>query len=107
MSTGKIKAIVNMQDRVQISCINKRGNHYNPHERISHIGGMSNGRRWRLTEDQAINAIEQGKYNFYVSTNGRTVDVIVALHLGRKYLKTVVDDYSPDNLLSLNECPLI
>jgi len=30
--------------------------------------------------------------------------VIVAVHNGRKYLKTAADGYSPDNLLALPEC---
>jgi len=91
--------------RVQISCINKR-EHQNPHERITHVGGIHNESRWRMTENEAIISIAQGKYDFYVSVNGREVDVIVAEHEGRKYLKTTADGYAPNNLLSLNECPL-
>ncbi len=96
-----------MATRHQVSCINKRGSHYNAHERISHIGGVNpDGKRWKLSEDDAIKAIENGTDQFYVSVGGRTVDVIVANHEGRrKYLKTTADGYSPDNLLSLGECP--
>ncbi|SIS77031.1 Protein of unknown function [Filimonas lacunae] len=89
----------------QVTCINKRGNHYDAHARISHIGGLSNGSRWKLSEDDAIKAIEDNKYQFYVSVNGRSVNVIVARHEGRKYLKTESDGYSPNNLLNLPECP--
>ncbi|GAA4309093.1 DUF3892 domain-containing protein [Compostibacter hankyongensis] len=92
--------------RHQVTCINKRGNHYDPHERISHIGGInSDSSRWKLSENEAIQSIEDGKYEFYVRVNGRSVDVIVAIHNGRKYLKTETDGYSPNNLLSLPECP--
>ena len=91
--------------RHQVSCINKRGNHYNAHERIQNIGGISNNERWKLSEDAAIKSIEDEKYAFYVHVNGRYVDIIIATHLGRKYLKTEADGYSPDNLLSLPECP--
>ena len=92
--------------RMQVSCIEKRGNHYNPHERISHIGGKdSYNVRWKKNENDAIKSIENGADEFYVSVNGRTVDVIVATHSGRKYLKTMADGYSPDNLLSLPDCP--
>jgi hypothetical protein len=71
--------------RHRVSCINKRGGHFNPHERISHIGGVNeNGTRWKLTEDEAIKAIEDKKYEFYVSVNGRSVNVVVATHNGRK-----------------------
>ena len=89
----------------QVTCITKRGNHYDAHERISHIGGKNdNGTRWRFTEEEAIKSIEDGKYQFYVSVHGRSVDVIVAVHSKRKYLKTKSDDYSPNNLLNLPEC---
>ncbi|HVU58203.1 MAG TPA: DUF3892 domain-containing protein [Puia sp.] len=92
--------------RHQVTCINKRGNHYDAHERISHIGGLNdNGTRWKLTEDEAIKSIEDSKYQFYVRVNSQSVDVIVASHNGRKYLKTESDGYSPNNLLNLSECP--
>ena len=95
-----------MAESVEVSCINKRGDHFDPHERISHIGGVHAGKRWRLTEADAIQSIKSGKYAFYVSQGGRTVAVVIAKHNGREYLKTEADGYRPDNLLSLNECPL-
>ena len=88
----------------QVQCIRKRGNHYNPHERIQGIGG-SGGGRWYTPEDTAISEIERNINSFFVSAGGRSVDVIVATHNGRKYLKTTADGYSPDNLLSLPGCP--
>jgi len=95
-----------MATRHKVSCINKLGDHYDPHERISHIGGLNaDGTRWKLHEDQAIKDIEDKKYEFYVSVGGKSVDVIVAKHNGSKYLKTESDSYSPDNLLALSECP--
>jgi len=87
--------------RQRVTCINKRGSHYDPHERISHIGGDG----WKLTEDDAIRAIENYTSSFYTLVNGKEADVVVATHKGRKYLKTTADDYRPDNLLSLPECP--
>ena len=92
-----------MTQRAQVKCINKR-DRTNPHERIENIGGYGTS-QWKLTEDQAIRYIESREWDFYVSVGGRTVDVVVATHLGRKYLKTTADGYSPDNLLSLPECP--
>lgn len=90
----------------QVTCINKRGSHYDDHERISHIGGLTNdGFRWKLPEDDAIKSIEQGKCQFFVSVNGKNVDVIIASHDNRKYLKTTSDGYRPNNLLNLPECP--
>jgi hypothetical protein len=95
-----------MATSIQIQCVNKT-DRYNAHERISHVGGVnSDGTRWKLTEDQAIQGIESGKWSFYVSAGGRSVWVVVATsRYGNKYLKTQADGEQPDNLLSLPECP--
>lgn len=94
-----------MAINIQVRCIHKR-EHQNPHERIQSIGGTSaDGTRWRLSETQAIIDIETNKYNFHVNVGGKAVWVVVAAHLGRKYLKTAPDGIAPNNLLSLPECP--
>jgi len=95
-----------MADSVQIGCINK-SDRYNPHERITHVGGLNaNGTRWKLTQEAAIQGIEAGKWRFYVSVDGDSVWVIVAVsQYGNKYLKTQNDGDQPNNLLSLPECP--
>ena len=95
-----------MAQEVQIKCINK-SDRYNPHERITHVGGTNpDGTRWKLTQEAAIAGIETGKWNFYVSAGGRMVRVIVARSAaGHKYLKTENDGEQPNNLLSLPECP--
>lgn len=90
---------------LQVQCINKRGGHYNPHERIQAIGGVYGGARWKYLEDAAIRNVELDPKSYYVSANNRVVWVIVAVHNGRKYLKTEADDYAPNNLLALPECP--
>lgn len=94
-----------MASKHQVLCINK-SDRYNPHERITHIGGKnSDGTKWRLTQGDAIAGIESGKWSFYVSKAGQTVDVVVAKsQYGHKYLKTVADGEQPNNLLSLPEC---
>lgn len=91
---------------VEVSCIEKRDRH-NTHERIAAIGGVNpDGSRWKMLEDDAIAAIENRRYQFYVIKFGRKVYLIVASHYGRKYLKTEADDFAPNNLLSLVSCPL-
>ena len=93
-------------NRLQILCINKT-DRYNPHERIRFIGGLnSSGTRWKLPLADAISGIESRTYSFYVKVGGwDEVNVIIATHLGYKYLKTQNDGEQPNNLLSLPECP--
>jgi len=91
-----------LTDVVMINCINKT-DRTNAHERIRSIGSAN---RWKLSLSDAIAGIEQGKWSFYVSMNGRSVSVVIAKSAdGRKYLKTLTDGEQPDNLLSLPECP--
>lgn len=92
---------------IKISCIQK-SDRMNPHERIHSVGGVNpDGKRWKLTEDEAISYIQSGQYAFYVERpTGHRVDVIIAeSRWGNKYLKTTDDGEQPDNLLALPTCP--
>jgi hypothetical protein len=95
-----------MASRHEILCINKT-NRSSEHERISYIGGLNtDGTRWKVTQEAAIEGIENGTWEFYVHRGGKIVDVIVSTSsLGNKYIKTKNDGAQPDNLLSLGECP--
>jgi hypothetical protein len=94
-----------MADTVEVQCITK-SNRNDPHERIHGIGGVNPaGTRWYLPEDEAIAGIEAGKWKFWTAGGGKSVWVVIATHLGHKYLKTEADGIHPNNLLSLPECP--
>ena len=87
-----------------VTCITKRGGHYAPHERISHIGFATTNGTERFTSDQAIGCIRRGQHQFYVDSGGHTTWLRVASRNGRDYLKTDADGVTPDNLLALPEC---
>lgn len=96
---------IQMATRLQITCIRKT-NRSDVHDRIHQVGGSINGSSWRLSQQEAIVGIERGTYSFYVFKNAHIVNVVVAIsRAGNKYIKTERDDYQPDNLLSLPECP--
>ena len=44
-------------------------------------GSMPAGRGGRVSEDEAIRGIEARKWDFYTHVDGRTADVIIAVHL--------------------------
>jgi hypothetical protein len=90
----------------RVQCI-KKADGRNPSERIARIGGINSvGVKWRLTLADAIFAMEDRRWAFYVEeSDGRTVDVIVATtNSGSKYLKTELDNEEPTHLLALPEC---
>jgi hypothetical protein len=84
----------------QVTCTNKRGDHFDPHERISHIGGSD----WKLDEAAAIDRVKVDLNAYYVETSEGTAYLIVRRHDGRDYLTTEPDGLIPDNLLALPEC---
>lgn len=90
--------------RREITCINK-SDRYSPHDRITHVGGVYAGSRWKMTQADVIRAIDSRTMEFYVTKNSKFVKVIVATNMGNKYIKTENDGDHPNNLLSLEECP--
>jgi len=96
-----------MAPSIEVKCINK-SNRPNTHERIQFIGGTkADGTRWKISQKDAIDGIESGKWAFHVgNTLLSTVKVIVSTSASRnKYIKTENDGEQPNNLLSLPECP--
>jgi hypothetical protein len=90
---------------IRIDCV-ARTDRVSPHHRIRAIGGIGrDGRRWRLSEEAAITAIENERATFYLERpKGRRVDVVAGQGLGKAYLKAASDLDSPDALLALPDC---
>ena len=60
---------------IQIDCIEK-ADRDDPTTAIQWIGGRNaDGSRWKITQKDAISGIKSGKWSFYVSKNGRAVNV--------------------------------
>jgi hypothetical protein len=98
----KIKAGILIMANRDINCIIKSGKN-NGHEAITHIGGDwgKNGQRIVITKEQAIWDIENHLHIYHAKVGNYDTKVIeVHLHTnGRRYLSTVPDHTSADNLL--------
>lgn len=94
-----------MAQTAYIECINKQPRTDKYHA-ITHVGGRDGG-GWKTPLAAAIGFIERGEWEFYTRPPvGHGQKVVVAISAaGNKYLRTVADYDTPDNLLSLPECP--
>jgi hypothetical protein len=93
-------------DRHRVQCV-QRANGTHPDERIARIGGTNSvGVNWRLTQEEAVAAIEGRRWDFYVEhESGGASDVVVArTSTGSKYIKTTADGEEPTSLLTLPDC---
>lgn len=84
----------------RVTCIEKRGDQYDPYERIAAIGGAG----WSAEEDEAIATVKRDLNAYYVETAAGTVYLVVRIHLCREYLTTEANGVVPDELLALPEC---
>ena len=95
-----------MAERHRVRCITRAGGP-SPDGLIARIGGTNSvGVNWRLSQAEAIAAIEAGRWVFYVEPpTGRTLEVIVGkTESGSKYLMTTGDEGEPTGLLGLPDC---
>lgn len=118
-----------MSTHLQIDCIDK-DDQLSPYERIRRVGGpnlpgvsppdasrfvselQSRGfafrarPRWTLPLDEAIQGVLDGKWSFFIQLGMYdVVNVEVATSpSGHRYLKTEVDQDTPDELLFLPKC---
>jgi hypothetical protein len=88
-----------------IRCVTK-GYGQHPHERILFVGGTNeDGSRWKQSQQQTIKEIEEGSWEYYSQLTWRRNRIVVASYLGQKYIKAFEDEYQPNTLLALPECP--
>ena len=118
-----------MATRLLIDCVDK-DNRRGPYERITGVGGpnlpgmtppdasrvsaelrkrgfaLSVRPRWTLSSEDAIQGALDGKWSFVIQSGAYdTVSVQVATSpCGRLYLRTEVDQDTPDELLFLPQC---
>jgi uncharacterized protein DUF3892 len=94
----------------QVTCISKsfRKDAFHP---LARVGGIKDGRPFTLTQKEAIAKIDAGERFFVVGPGGQ-VGIDVFLHyppghevFGTRYIATLPDATTADNLLSLPECP--
>lgn len=90
-----------------IRCIVKN-DRLSPYEAIEYVGGLNpDGKRWKETQKWAVDGIDSGEWNLESEgSDGKRAKVITATsRFGHRYIKTVADQDTPDNLLSLPSCP--
>jgi hypothetical protein len=91
-----------MPVKLQITCIDKTVSE-DPAHRIVGIHGGSSGHHWMVSQEDAIRGIERNDWEFYVYSQGKIVNIVVAERDGEKYLKATCDADQPDFLLTLPE----
>jgi hypothetical protein len=114
--------------RLLIDCVEK-DDRLGPYERVRGVGGpnlpgvtppdasrivsalqrrgvgISDRPRWRLSLDDAIQGVLDGKWSFFIQGVYDTVNVQVATSpSGRLFLRTEADQDTPDELLFLPQC---
>ena len=83
-----------------------QADHPDPCQRIRHVGGHSGKLKWRHTQAQAVEAIEQDVFAYYVKKDDRVLKLEVGLAPGVcKYLKPPADAGLPQLLSSLPKDP--
>ncbi len=91
----------------RVTCIRKP-HPTSPHEHITHVGNPAAA--WIWTREAVIQSINSGTNTFYVQDDatGKRAEVGVVHEAGKlPYIRTHADGYWNDNLLSLNQCPIM
>ena len=86
---------------LQVTCITKL-NRSSTHEAITHLGGVTWGKK---TRQQVILDIEGKANSYYTLVDGKRAEVGVVNGANGKYVRTHADGQWNDNLLALPDCP--
>jgi uncharacterized protein DUF3892 len=88
----------------EIDCIEKWV--HNGHPFIGIVGGRRpDGTRWEFAEGVVISLIRDGSCTFFTNQDGRRANIVIERSdTGFDHLKTVADDFIPNNLLALPVC---
>jgi Protein of unknown function (DUF3892) len=86
--------------RYQVTCVKRRVGARQPYDQIEGLGSS----RWFDAEAQIIREIESRTNSYYLALGTGAVELVVAMHDGRKYLTTNVDGLVPKSLLGLPDC---
>jgi len=77
---------------------------FEPHARITHIGGVSGKLSWKHSQSQAIESIENNLFAYYVEKNSQAMKLNVASTAdGKKFL--IANGGNEQPLLSLPAFP--
>ena len=91
----------------EVTCVQK-SDRTQIHEKIKLIGGIdpADGKRWTLSQGEAITLVQAGKLSLHVNAGGKAVPVVIGTSAwGQKYLKGAADREQPNTLLNLPDCP--
>lgn len=93
---------------IKITCITKsQGYHDNPHVAILKLGWTNeqSGTKGISSRDEMYDWVYTGGIAYVYDSNGNKAKLIaVKTAFGTKYVKTVSDNTTADNLLKLPEC---
>lgn len=88
----------------QVHCVIRDNSAYG-NRRITHLGGYdSDGTRWYVMTEAAIDKLRSGDWKFFISVAGHETDVIAREQGGTWVLTTERDGYAGNNLGSLPDC---
>src|SRR5690349_6345469 len=80
--------------RYRVTCIHKRGSHFDPHERTAYIG--SDEGKWKLSEDEAISYARSltSKLCFVADSASFTILQLRKLEISSRKLRTLTAHFS-------------